>query len=463
MIRQTLNNADMRADHPFGKFVAKEYEAASGEIVPALFPEETVLKDCELFEKLVLEKLGGMAADIAAEHGFSWSDSALTVDYSELSRYGRIYPEALELDEVATERLDAIAERLDALSEMLDEEEDAEARTKLSDEHDALEKEAEALQPERYDPEAAAKAGVIVSFERGRVNVHVGLVRPEDKADAKSGSRSGSESSPESSEGPGVGGDHAGTIEEDVSEQKAFVLSRMLVDDLGVERADAVALALHGQPALGHDALLFAVIRKAISSGSYMSNIELQCHPAERGHSRLEARDGKTLEALDEAHQALDLSWCDATLSEGEKFLAFRDLAPAMKSSLAAWCMGMIVSPRLVEDEQARSDFVQTLAAEALPDIRTAWRPTAANYWSRVTKAHMLNVLRSFGMEAEAREQQSARKTTIADYMEKLFARPFATLAPEQHAAIAAWAPEGMATTDVLPDEEDIPVEAVAA
>ena len=39
MIRQTLNDADMRADHPFGQFVAKEYEAASGEIVPALFPK----------------------------------------------------------------------------------------------------------------------------------------------------------------------------------------------------------------------------------------------------------------------------------------------------------------------------------------------------------------------------------------------------------------------------------------
>ena len=462
MIRQTLNDADMRADHPLGQFVAKEYEAASGEIVPALFPEETVFKDRDLVEKLGLKKLGGIAAGIAAEHGFSWSDAALAVDYSELSRYGRIYPETLELDEAAAERLDVIAERLDALSEMIDEEEDADARANLTGEHDALEKETEALQPERYDPEAAAKAGVIVSFEHGRVNVHAGLVRPEDKADATSGSASRSESNPDLSEGAGEES-HAGTIEEDAPEEKAFVLSRTLVADLGVERADAVAVALHSQPALGHDALLFAVIRKAISLGGYMSNIELQCHPADRGHSRPEARDGETLEALDEAHQALDLSWCDATLSEGEKFLAFRELAPAMKKSLAAWCMGMIVSPRLVEEEQARSGFVQTLAAEALPDIRTAWRPTAANYWSRVTKAHMLDVLRSFGMEAEAREQASARKTTIADYMEKLFARPFATLAPEQHAAIAAWAPEGMATSDALPDEEDIAAETVAA
>ena len=77
--------------------------------------------------------------------------------------------------------------------------------------------------------------------------------------------------------------------------KKAFALSRTLVADLGVERADAVAAALLDQTDLATDALLFAIAGTVLGDRMSFTNIALQCRPPERGHSRPEARDAATL------------------------------------------------------------------------------------------------------------------------------------------------------------------------
>jgi hypothetical protein len=194
-----------------------------------------------------------------------------------------------------------------------------------------------------------------------------------------------------------------------------------------------------------------------------MAHIALQCRPAERSHSRPEARDAATLQAIEAHHRGLDLAWLDDSLSDGERFAAFRALDPAMKGKAIAWCLGATISPGLVEgdDAGARDGFVQTLAALALPDIRSRWMPTEANYWSRVTKAHMLDLLGQLGMGDAARQMKTAKKTTLAGYMTRLFAAPPSRLTPEQRAAVRVWAPDGMHT--VTPDEEAADDEVLAA
>ncbi|MDH3659778.1 MAG: hypothetical protein OEU92_07080 [Alphaproteobacteria bacterium] len=96
-------------------------------------------------------------------------------------------------------------------------------------------------------------------------------------------------------------------------------------------------------------------------------------------------------------------------------------------------------------------DLADRLAALALPDIRDRWLPSEANTWSRVTKAHMLDLLGQLGMGDAARQMKTAKKTTLAGYMMRLFAAPPSRLTPEQLAAVRAWAPDGMKT--VAPDE----------
>lgn len=434
-VRQRLKETDVVLGDPLARFVADDYEAKGGDVIPALFKEETVFSDRGLVEEIALDKLRTQAAEIAAVHGFAWAEGRMAVDYGDLSTFGRIYPERGEPNDEDAARLDTIQGELEALDAKIGEVNDDDELAALEEAYGRLEDEVEQIGRacERYDPEAAAKAGVIVTFSSRGPEVHAGLIRPEDQERTAPTSK-------EESEEP---------------RKKGFVPSRTLVQDLGVERADAVAAALLEQTDLAEDALLFAIAGKVLSHDLSMPDIELQCRPADRGHSRPEARDSGTLNAIEEAHQALDQTWLDHGLSEGERFVAFCTLDPEMKGKIAAWCLGALISPSLIDESLLRSSdsFVQTLAAIALPDIRTRWLPTSPNYWSRVTKGHMLDLLHQFGMDDSVQEMQSAKKTTLADYVERLFASPFVTLTPEQDAAVRAWAPDGMHTAALAPEE----------
>ncbi len=440
-VRQRLKEVDIVLGDPLARFVADDYEAKGGDVIPALFEEETVLKDRGLVEEIALAKLQARADEIAAVHGFAWAEGRMAVDYGDLSTFGRIYPERGEPSDRDAARLEAIQGQLEALDAKIGAADDDEV-TRLEEAYDKLNDEAEQIEQacERYDPDAAARAGVIVTFSSHGPEMHAGLIQPEGRTSTAS----------------------SGNEERHERRKKDFELSRALVGDLGVERADAVAAALLDQRERAQDALLFAIAGKVLADGLHMQGIELACRSADRGHSRSEARDASTLQAIEIAHQALDLTWLDHSLSEGEQFVAFCALNSAMKSDVAAWCLGALISPGLTREAQlsGHDSFVQTLAALALPDIRARWMPTEADYWSRVTKGHMLDLLHQFGMDGAVQEMQSARKTTLADYMERLFANPFVTLTAEQDAAVRAWAPNGMTTnklvTEEAVDEDDI-------
>ncbi len=65
-----------------------------------------------------------------------------------------------------------------------------------------------------------------------------------------------------------------------------------------------------------------------------------------------------------------------------------------------------------------------------------------------------LQILRGVELKSEASVYADGKKSKLVDYMGKLFAEPFATLTPSQHAAVTNWAPDMMAHA---PNEEDIP------
>jgi len=368
----------------------------------------------------------------------------MALDYGELSTFGRIYPERGEPDDEGTARLEAIRNELETLDGKIGEAKDDDALEALESACHKLEEEAEQIERacECYDPEHAANAGVIVAFSATGPEVHAGLIRPDDQASTAPDSKT----------------------EEDAPKKKDFALSRTLVEDLGVERADAVAASLLDQPDLAQDALLFAIAGQALAQDLVIPDIELRCHAADRCHSRPEARDEATLKVIEDAHRDLDLSWLDQGLSADQRFLAFQSLEPTMKGRIAAWCLGTLIAPGLADgtERHGRDGFVQTVAAFALPDIRTRWLPTEANYWSRVTKGHMLDLLRAFGMDDAAEDMRSAKKTTLAAYMGRLFGAPFKTLTPDQDAAVRVWAPDGM-HTGMPPSEETDGEDALAA
>ena len=125
------------------------------------------------------------------------------------------------------------------------------------------------------------------------------------------------------------------------------------------------------------------------------------------------------------------------------------------KAAIMAYCVGAAVDPGLPNNNPDKESMMEAVASEAIEDIRTLWKPTAANYWSRTTRDHMLALLKAFGLIAEAEEQRNVKKATLAAYMESLFAQPFATLTEEQRLAVETWTPPGMGTQGDVMFEDD--------
>ena len=455
-MQRALAEQDLRADDALGAYVINAYRARGGEVVDGLFAEDTVLKDRALAETIRDEQLLAAAEAVRARHGFAWAETRAVWDYGAFAGYGRIYPRPHELSDADEARLTELAERMDTILARIEELEGAGNATggiedeleTLTAEHAGLEAEVDDLQ-EAYDPEEAARAGVIVIFAAsGAVRIEAGLVRPEDAARGpEDGDGSGPEA-PAPSAGPSAGlpgeSSDVGATDGDAFAETEAKLSNALLEDLASERAALIAAALAEDPALAYDALVFKAASGVFSPYGFAADLDVSVRATARPHSRTEAQDPEVAARIEAARTALELSFLDDGLSDGARFRAFRDLDVAAKAAILAVAVAASVEPARAGRDPARESFGDALAAEAVPDPRAVWRPTAANYWSRVSRAHMLGLLKRLRLEAEAEDQASARKSTLADFMEKLFAAPFATLSPAQRAAVEAWAPAVM-------------------
>ncbi len=439
-VREILSRQDLRIDDPLGEFVIDRYRAEGGAVVEGLFDEDTVLTDRHLAERLRDDRLMDEAAVVKERCGFKWTETRPHYDYSEFAGYGRIYPKPREMDEDEAKRFNANVLRIDEIAGRLEElaglnaPEDgddgaiaAEAET-LSAEYDRLEMENDALR-EAFDPEDAKRAGVIACFSHGTVRLEVGLIRPEDALSREEETARG----------------NAPVREDDNPDASARpVFSNALRSDLAVERTELLAAALAEDRWLARDALIFQLAAAIFAPGSRVQGgIAINASSVHAKHSRPEAKLPEAAERLATVYDAFDLSCFDAGLTEAEQFDAFRALGSQEKWRILSYVVAAQVTPQLWSEGDANG-LAEAVYAQAIPNLRAIWRPTAAGYWSRVSKGHMLDVLHALGMPDQSREWGAMKKASLAEQMEKLFAEPpkWATL--EQHLALRAWTPEGM-------------------
>jgi ParB family chromosome partitioning protein len=105
-----------------------------------------------------------------------------------------------------------------------------------------------------------------------------------------------------------------------------------------------------------------------------------------RPQSSLNDLAGTPADRLLEAHKnALDVNWL--TLPPAEGFAALAALPLEAKQRLFAWCIAACLKPQLAVENQADPVLESAGRRLAIP-FADYWRPTAANYWGRVKKAH---------------------------------------------------------------------------
>ena len=460
-VRDALMRQDIRIDDPLGEFVIERYRAEGGAVVAGLFDEDTVLTDRHLAERLRDERLMEEAVAMKARYGFKWAETRAQYDHAELAGYGRIYPKLREMSIEEQERFNAnvlrieeIAMRLEELAGMDDPDDGdngaiATEADELSAEYERLDLENDSLR-EAYDPEDAKRAGVIACFSHGTVRFECGLLRPEDALAPEEETARGNAPA-------------RGDVADGSDAPARPVLSNALRGDLAVERAGLLAAALAEDRWLARDVLIFQLAATLFSPMHRMRGaIAISANTVHGDHSRPEAMLPEAADRLTAARDALDLSCFDAGLTGAEQFEAFRALGSQEKGRILAFVVAMQVTPQLWSEGDA-DGLAEAVYVQAIPNIRTVWRPTAAGYWSRVSKGHMLDVLHALGMPDQSREWGAMKKAVLAEQMEKLFAEPpkWATL--QQHMALREWTPEGMQAPAPDPARDDVGEDAEAA
>jgi ParB family transcriptional regulator, chromosome partitioning protein len=114
---------------------------------------------------------------------------------------------------------------------------------------------------------------------------------------------------------------------------------------------------------------------------------------------------------LETHRSALDLDWLSLPPAQG--FTTLSALRFEAKQRLFAWCIASCLKPQLAIED--RADPVIEAAGRRLGvPFADYWRPTAANYWGRVKKAHGLAIGREILGERWARDHADDKKPVLA-------------------------------------------------
>lgn len=415
-IRRAMTEAKVRADDKRVRFVGIEaYEAEGGTVLRDLFTEDGGgwLDDPALLDRLVGDKLAGLAEDARRREGWKWAE--VGSDYQDAAALGRVYPVEVARSEADAAQITALSEEYDRLVSETD------AADTLPPEVDArleeIDKALQAFGPDfDYPAEAKARAGVMVLLGHdGLARFERGLVRAEDAVETRC-------PDPEAPEGWTEREGEAETplAPEPEAEEGLAPLSERLVIDLTAHRTmglrDAVQADVNVALTVVVHALALQVFYPAWGTWT-----PLQLRLSVTGLERLApgVSDGPAGRRVADRLEA----W-GARLPEEARDLwaVLAPMAPSDLLDLMACCAG--VGLYAVRDPHDRKPdalaHAETLATATGLDMTGTWWATAASYFSRVSKARVLEAVTEATTPEEAGRIAGLKKADMAEAAERL-------------------------------------------
>ncbi|MFZ5617654.1 MAG: ParB/RepB/Spo0J family partition protein [Pseudomonadota bacterium] len=434
LIRHDLMKSNVAAMDRRAIFVGSEaYAEAGGVILRDLFTEDRggFYEDAALLDRLVIEKLERIAAEVQAE-GWKWV--SVNIDYPHAHGLRRAYPRPVELSEEDAAAYDAAQEEYDRLSSEYESAE--ELPHDVDQRFGELEAEIERIDAKRhaYDPDELARGGAFVVLNHdGTARVERGFIRPEDE-----------KPEPEEAEGgeaiiDGVrvngdggiieGGDYdedgshvsALDTEDEVAEDDGKPLSDLLIRDLTAHRTLGLRLALGEQPDMALIAVTHALAAQTFYRGADAACLEIRPTSPHLGGHADGIEDTAAGKALADRHAgwAADMPRDVADLWG---FIAGLDQASVM--ALFAHCASLTVNAvkQPWERKPRAHETADRLATALALDMTAHWMPTARTYLGRVTKAHILAAVREAVSDEAADRIASMKKQPMAEAGEQLLA-----------------------------------------
>jgi len=473
-VRRLLTESAEPLDSDLGAFVGlATYEAAGGTVTRDLFSseDEGFMDDAALVRRLAIEKLEAKAAELRAE--WSWVKPVLDLDYGFRAHFEVVEPLPAELPPEIAAELQQIETRLAEIEELAEEDLPEEVVTEaaaLEERRDVLIETTEALAV--YAPEDRAIAGCIVTIGNdGEFLIYQGLVDPttqppkrdhadppgEDDEPGSPGARSTRTPIAATLNGSSrVAPRPLMTAEQAVRKECGF--SQILVDDLKAHRLQIARAHLAADFGVAFDLALYSLGISLFDHGYRERPLDLRAAETPLRSSLNDLADTPADRLLEAKRQALDTAWLSLPPAAG--FAALSALPPEAKQRLFAWCIAATLNGQLAIEDRPNPVVEHATRRLAVP-FADYWRPTAANYWGRVKKAHGLEVARALLGSRWARDHADDKKPILSAALEVAFdpAANSACIGLDQAAldSATAWLPPGFDYVEGIGSDEAEP------
>lgn len=427
IIRRDLTKMNVEATDRRARFVgADAYAEAGGTIIRDLFTEDRggFFEDAALLDRLVIDKLGTIAAEVQVSEGWKWT--TVHIDFPHAHGMRRTYPHPVDLSAEDAAAYDAAQEEYDRLTA------EYEGYDELPDEADQrfgeLEMEIERIDAKRhaYDADEIGRGGVFVILNHdGTARIERGFIRAEDEApEMEEGEDGKTVTITEDGEiiwDEDDGEDAEPNPEDEDAGDAGKPLSDALVRDLTAHRTLGLRLALGEQPDMALVAVVHALAAQTFYRGGEASCLEIRLTSAYLASHADGIEDTPAAQALADRHAGW-ASDMPRDVADLWSFVAGLDQASLM--ALLAHCASLTVNAVRIPWEQkpnARATTEKLASAVAL-DMTAHWTPTTRTYLGRVTKAHILAAVCE-GVSDEAAEQITGlKKSDMAEAAEQLLA-----------------------------------------
>ena len=471
-VKRALTATRVPGESDIARFVGVEtYEAAGGALARDLFADEDArgvwLEDSALLDELARAKLAGAAARLATR--WTWAEAKLDVDASDLAAYTRVHPGAGTPTEAEAHELKGLRARKRTLEAHIERGYDdalADALHTLTEQLDAIEN--AISERAEYSATDRARAGCIVTIGNGgALKIFEGLVRAQDVPDNDPARTSGmcAEARSDRRHANGAKPARARIEPHDPSAPPARApdpspastehphVGKALAADLRAIRTALVKAHLATNFDAAFDLVVFQMARSAFAREGGAQALAIERH--ETDDAPLEHLPGcehavwnRPVGGAQSARARLALEWMEHD-TDAARFAALCALPRAEKEALFAGAVAPALNGQLAFDAHARPELEATIERLDIDFARDV-RPSAALFWSRITRRAMLDIARdTFGPEwAAARENDP--KAELAAGLEQAFARDATphSVDPSQHAAACRWALPGLEPFD---------------
>ena len=387
-VRRLLTDEKIAATSKFVRFIGQDaYEAEGGTSTRDLFSEAEgtiYLDDRALVMRLAQEKLAAAAEALQAKEGWKWVQAMPEIPWEVIHKCRNVYPERIDSTPEQEAEMTRLREHLEAYDEAMASDvtpEDEDQIAGLEEEYEALENSLRV-----YAPEDISRSGCMITVNHdGSLNIRRGLVLPEDQV-----------------------------TEEGAAENAPAKYSTRLLEDLGHTRLEIAQKHLAQDVGCAYDVMLFTLARAVLKTGSACDRPLDICFTTTLPHNWSERSDTTGAELSPE----IDMTWLELAPAAG--FAALSGLPMADKQRLFAYCTALTLRGRLGRTDD--DDLHEVIGCRLGIDMAAHWRPTANNFFKRVTKPRALEIAADVLGEQWAKNHAGEKKAVLADTLEANFA-----------------------------------------